>query len=360
MPDVERPIIDGPRGIRPIELGELMDFQNLVFRHLGGHKPTMGTEVPHLYSEANADNLRIIRQDGRIVSAVCVYPAHIQWGDAILKIGGIGGVCTHPDARKNGYAGMLLDDCIRLMGEQDYDLSVLWPGPKDWYRRYGWEFGGTQWKYALDTTTLGYMPEPPEGEVLTDPTRSEVIQGIQTLHEKAACGVVRDLALTKVMLNIRANWRTKLLVRDGEPVAYIVHGKNDGLSVMDFGGDPFAVLGLLRMACEQQGARYTHLTIPDEPDGVAAILDKLGFLKEPGYVGEILTLRPDHVLSAYGIDDVDVQSDADGWSVTYAGETKLYSRTEITKWLMGPERQPDKHVHPRLPVPTYFTPLDHM
>ncbi|HDS74066.1 MAG TPA: hypothetical protein ENN56_00855, partial [Firmicutes bacterium] len=83
--------LDGPRGCQRHEFGELLDFVNFVFRSDQGRRPSMGGDYPHLYNEANCENFRRIRHRGRIVSCVNIYPALIQWGDAVLKIGAIGG-----------------------------------------------------------------------------------------------------------------------------------------------------------------------------------------------------------------------------------------------------------------------------
>ena len=60
-------MIDGPRGLMPDELDKLMeDVINIVYN------PRMRGGFPTLFCEENAENLRIIKTDGKIVSHIGV------------------------------------------------------------------------------------------------------------------------------------------------------------------------------------------------------------------------------------------------------------------------------------------------
>ena len=55
-------MIDGPRGLMPDELDKLMeDVINIVYN------PRMRGGFPTLFCEENAEHLRIIKADGKIV-----------------------------------------------------------------------------------------------------------------------------------------------------------------------------------------------------------------------------------------------------------------------------------------------------
>lgn len=59
-----------------------------------------------------------------------------------MKIGGIGGVMTHPAFRKMGIAKTAINRCIELFREQgdiDFALLVCEPGLISFYERLGWQ-----------------------------------------------------------------------------------------------------------------------------------------------------------------------------------------------------------------------------
>ena len=350
----------GPYGSLPREFGEVLDFENFIFRHNANRAPSMGKDYPHLYRESNHNNFRIIRQNGKIVCCVAIYPAHIAWDDAVLKAGGIGGVGTHPDARKQGLAGEVLTDCVNLMTDEDYDISILWPGPKDYYRKWGWEFSGLQWSFHLDRPTVPFLPTAPSGELLEDTTDPRLIRGVQSLHAAEKRGVVRDLELAEIMANILYKYRTVLLLDDDKPVAYVTYESGEKVWIEDYAGDPEAVLGLAKMLFGEAGARDMTIPTPAEERGVPKLLLERGIMAHVGYSGMILVINPQRVLSKYGVDDISVQAAGDGWSVEMNGDELQLSKAEMAKFLFGPERSPEWPAHDELPLPIHYGAIDHM
>ena len=129
--------IVGPKGACVEEFAEIIDFLNHVFRANVGRRPSMGGDYPHLYNPSNVRYLRDIQVDERIVSCVAIYPCTVRSNEWDLKIGGIGGVATDPEYRRRGLAGRNLEDCLRVMEEEEFDLSILWTGINDYYRHWG-------------------------------------------------------------------------------------------------------------------------------------------------------------------------------------------------------------------------------
>jgi len=77
--------------------------------------------------------------DGRIVAAVRIADRKMRVGCAVVNLGGIADVATHPDYRGRGYSTACLEDSIRFMEGNDYDLSMLFTGIQPFYQRLGWE-----------------------------------------------------------------------------------------------------------------------------------------------------------------------------------------------------------------------------
>ena len=359
MSDMNTSAIEGPRGSRSAEFAEVLDFLNFVFRSNSGRQPSIGGDYPHLYQPENADNFRIIRQNGRIVSCVAIFSAHVQWGDAVLKIGGIGGVSTHPDARKQGLAGRILVNCIETMQEQDYDLSILWTGIHDYYRRWGWEHAGTQWDFTFDRCTINFLPVAPSGEVITDARSTEVLEAVHAMRTATDHGVVWDKARTELTLNAVHRGSVKLLVQDGKPVAYILYRNTKDVHVFDHGGDPEAVLGLCRTTFGEANLPSMCIATWKDNDGIGKMLMDKGFNPKLYNSGMLLLLNPQRILEKYGVTDVIVEPSGDGWSVTYDGKKADYTKNELSKFIFGPER-PGKHTHPDLPLPLFYGDSDRM
>lgn len=354
------PNAEGPRGGTWYEFGEILDFLNFVFRSNVGRKPSIGGDYPHLYNERNVHNFRHIRVNGRVVSNVSIYPANVQWGDAVLKIGGIGGVATDPDCRKHGYAGMILADCIEYMEKDlDCDLSILWTGIPDYYRRWGWEHAAQNWTFFIDRTTITYLPIAPTGEVLLDAADPRAIRAVQKLHAQRRAGVVRDRELTEVLLNIRTRVRCAVLMDGDTPVACIVYSPGEQIDVKDFGGEGSAVLGLLRVVFGQHGARTAQIHTPADDESVASLLVERGFAVRANYAGMLAVLKPQRILDAYGIGDVAVEQDGEKWRVRTGGAEATLCKSDLVKFMFGPERPPELS-HPKLPLPFYYGHLDHM
>lgn len=110
---------------------------------------------------AHAD-LRVLieTEDGLPVCHVGIYFRTATWNGQKVHIGGIGGVATHPDHRRCGYASIALNAAAHTMRDHDaaqFALLVCEPHNVAFYQSRGWQaFGGTV--YA----------EQPEGRIRFD------------------------------------------------------------------------------------------------------------------------------------------------------------------------------------------------
>ena len=106
-------------------------------RAFGGRRPTHASwrDAPRYRSE----NLRIVIDDaGVVVAGATVYDLRLRYGDATLRMGGIGDVATDPAEQGRGYAGACMRDTVEFMTNDGYDLSVLYSLPPDYYTRFGY------------------------------------------------------------------------------------------------------------------------------------------------------------------------------------------------------------------------------
>lgn len=94
---------------------------------------------------------------GRLVAKVDLREYEQWWGGRTVRMTGIAGVATAPEARGRGLVRQLLDVSL---AEHGAALSVLYPTASGIYRRMGWEVVGT-----LDTTHLPVGLLPSAGSV---------------------------------------------------------------------------------------------------------------------------------------------------------------------------------------------------
>lgn len=91
---------------------------------------------------AHAD-LRVLveRPDDGLVCHVGIYFRFATWNGRKLHIGGIGGVSTHPDGRRRGYASVALNAAVQTMRDrEDVQFALLFCEPHNFafYQSRGW------------------------------------------------------------------------------------------------------------------------------------------------------------------------------------------------------------------------------
>lgn len=88
---------------------------------------------PHYVRE----HTRVVEEDGKVVAHVRIVDHPMRIGSAVVRMGGISGVCTHPRYRKRGYAAALMRDSVAYMRAHGFDVSMLF-GIQDFYPKFGY------------------------------------------------------------------------------------------------------------------------------------------------------------------------------------------------------------------------------
>ena len=116
--------------------------------------PTAEYFVGHFDSDPMAviDGIRVASlPNGEILATCRVFHRKIYVGGQSMLMGGIGEVCTRPEARGLGLAKRLLNDAIKYMVSQGMVLSALhaadWVAPL--YRKLGWSSVALCWTFGL-------------------------------------------------------------------------------------------------------------------------------------------------------------------------------------------------------------------
>jgi len=134
---------------------------------------------------AHAD-LRVLieTEDDALACHTGIYFRTVTWNGQRVHIGGIGGVATHPDHRRRGYASIALNAAVQTMRDHDaaqFALLFCEPHNFEFYQARGWQrFDGAV--YA----------EQPEGrvrfEVMT-PFVTDLKRRAPTLGTLDLCGL---------------------------------------------------------------------------------------------------------------------------------------------------------------------------
>ncbi len=189
-------MIRGPEVASRDEMESLVELSEVCFpkdRDAGGMLPRW----PHCFMSNSTPF--VIRDGGRIVSQVICVDQSVMVGSKTLRVGGISGVCTHPDYRGRGFMTKLLRYAIAYMRTQGFAISDL-GGDTQRYRRFGWENAGRRCVYRITKRSLS-ATAPPEGFVALpyEPTQANLTSTL-TLHNQEGWGLRRDEALHRALL----------------------------------------------------------------------------------------------------------------------------------------------------------------
>lgn len=229
--------MEGPRGARIDEFEELMNLLGQAYGY-----PERGwfpSHYPHLYRQdpESLKNNLIIKDEGRIVAHVGLFPLQLTVGGEVIKVGGIGGVATHPDFRGRGHMKKILGLAISRMAAGDYAFSILW-GDRQRYGNFGWELGGRNLVVNLTPRSLLWKGiKPLKGEGYNG--HSEETEKIMALHEREALRAERSGKDYSLLMQ-RAGTETWI----GNS-SYLVLSEGQGIRpVIESGGDPREFLSL--------------------------------------------------------------------------------------------------------------------
>ncbi|MFB3785864.1 MAG: GNAT family N-acetyltransferase [bacterium] len=228
---------EGPVSITAADLPELIALLNLVFRPHGGD---MGYEYSRHVGMNNRENVRVIKQKGRIVSHVSTSVRPVVLGGIHTWEAGIGAVATHPDARGHGLASILMDDAVKRSGAQGADVMLI-SGDLGVYRRMHAVDCGCYPVVQIDSgdaklsshlSICGMQPAD-----LSDMTALWASLPTRYLLPRED---LEALFASKWVMDKPSDW---WIVRDGREAVGcgIIHRPENGLLLLDWAGHPDAL-----------------------------------------------------------------------------------------------------------------------
>ncbi|WP_310830405.1 GNAT family N-acetyltransferase [Paenibacillus pedocola] len=174
-----------------------------------------------------------IFEDGKLSAKLTLLPlqAYIQ-GQAI-SMGGIAGVATWPENRRQGYVAKLLKHILQVMNENGQTLSMLHPFLIPFYRKFGWEIYCEYKKYTIPVAKFPLKTDI-EGSVRRDSANLEVLD--QLYNQFAA-------QYSGTLLRTKEWWQNNVLDKDthhgvffseqGEAEGYVLYKLENNQLVID-------------------------------------------------------------------------------------------------------------------------------
>ncbi|NOU99599.1 GNAT family N-acetyltransferase [Paenibacillus planticolens] len=119
----------------------------------------------------------------KLAAKLHIHDFHTWVNGQRFAMGGIAGVATWPEYRRNGMVAKLLIQALKVMKEQGQTLSFLAPFKFEFYRKYGWEAYIDYLKYEIPADKLPRF-QASEGSSVIRVTKD--MELINPIYEKYA------------------------------------------------------------------------------------------------------------------------------------------------------------------------------
>ena len=246
--------LDGPRACLSAEFQEVISLINQTFRK--GTSQDIRTDYPLIFDPSKLEYMRVIKMDGVIVSQVPVAPRRVIASKDQFTMGIISATITDPDYRRNSYGTLCLKDCIRIMENEGWPLSVLWTVEETFpfYQNSGWEAVGSQgWVYQLGPDDFGIFEGGSLDVVRCDPAESRHLDAIMTMHEAEPYRIARSSEDYRTLFSLPGT-STYLSLRGEEITSYLMSGYGvNKPGLIEAGGDPDGLEALVRHVLLEEG-----------------------------------------------------------------------------------------------------------
>lgn len=146
------------RNPTPVEVERAAEVSHLAFQNL----PLEFWQKSYhkIVEEFGERYILVVEEDGQIVSSLLCTPGPVYIGGKPVSHSAVGAVGTIPDFRKHGCAGLMMEECVRMLREEEICLSSLWPFSYEYYRKFGWEVGAEVRKYSTSGNNYEPLGDP--------------------------------------------------------------------------------------------------------------------------------------------------------------------------------------------------------
>lgn len=273
-------MIDGPRGCRASEFEEVIALINSVFR--AGTDQDIRTDYPLVFNQSKMEYMRILKVDGVVVAHVPVWGREAVVGEDRLRFGIISPTVTHPDYRRRGYATQCLRDCVRIMEDEGWPLSVLWTleATFPFYQQLGWEAVGSQgWLYRLLPEEHTLFEDGPFEVTQWCPRHTDSLDAMMQIHDAELHRIARTSEEYRALLTLPKT-ETLLATRGKEVTAYMTFGEGvNKPGLIEGGGDKAGLETLVRhLLLDRPSESEIQVLLPLVPTTLGQLIEE----KKPG------------------------------------------------------------------------------
>lgn len=147
-----------------------------------------------------------------------IIPLNVHMKEDEWKMGGIAGVATYPEYRRNGYVKTLIIDSLKHMRDHAQIVSLLHPFDISFYRKYGWEILSEQKKIIIEKNDLKFL-ESQQGFIkrYSKETHNEEVENIYQKLSVQHTG----------MLKRETNWWKNHVYNEDSQLAVYYDSKNE-------------------------------------------------------------------------------------------------------------------------------------
>ncbi len=291
--------LEGPRGVRPQELPNLIALTDSVFR--ADAHTSMGDDFPLLFHRDNLDDLRVFVDDGVPVSHVGMFRRDIVLAGTRHRSCSIGAVCTHPDYRGRGLASRLVEEVRGICREAGVDIFLI-SGGRGLYTRLGFVNVGGYRFYSVEKEAA-----PEDRSFRMRPWEPSDVAAFVRMHSAERTRFVREPSDFRTLLEAgrihdgRADTRAVCQPGSDEPVAYVTYKlpgakrvADDALEIDEMAGSRAAVVGAMHALFEEYGVARVIIDCLDSDGEMRAFAQSYGWSARPhGFMGTVGIVDPD-------------------------------------------------------------------
>lgn len=164
-----------------------------------------------------------IFENGELGAQLTLLPLQLYVQGRAFPMGGIAGVSTWPENRRQGLVAKLLTQTLQTMNETGQVLSCLHPFLIPFYRKFGWEVYCEYKNYTIPVTKFPHKTEI-QGTVKRDQAELEVLERLYSRFAALYNGTLaRDRDWWKSSVLDKNVHQCVFYAESGEPEGYVLY-----------------------------------------------------------------------------------------------------------------------------------------
>jgi N-acetylglutamate synthase-like GNAT family acetyltransferase len=338
--------MEGPRAPKAEEFSDLVKFLNANLRN--NSTWSIADEYPTTLAPQNLHNVRIIKDKENILSHAVIKPTIVKTRRGLFKVGCLGSVVTQEEYRSQGLSQSVLKECLTSIEAQGCDIAILWTNLYDFYRKMGFELGGSEVSMLIDRQLS--IPANNFKVIQNNRVDPQVLFRLYAQHTVSSIRTLEDFEKYLRIPNSRlyTAWNEQ-----GKVEGFAVEGKGADLQgyIHEWGGSVDALLTLINHIRQAHGQPVTVIS-PAHAQNLIKKLESFGVNRVEGFLGMIKITNAQSLFNKvirnarqeYGIDNF-VLEYKEGFYYYGIGSNifKTDQETDIVRLLFGPTKPSQLH-----------------